>query len=121
MSLSIRLRHDFPSVRMDMAFEVPSPGITVLFGPSGAGKSTIILAAAGLLRPDVCRIEVDGQVLADTATGVWLPPERRRAGLVFQDAKLFPHMSVATNLRFGMRRVAAGAVRFDDVVELLGI
>ena len=121
MSLSVRLRHDFPSVRMDMAFEVPSPGVTVLFGPSGAGKSTIILAAAGLLRPDACRIAVDGQVMADTQTGFWLPPERRRAGLVFQDAKLFPHMSVATNLRFGMRRARAGTVRFDEVVELLGI
>ena len=104
-----------------MAFEVPSPGVTVLFGPSGAGKSTIILAAAGLLRPDECRIEVDGQVLADTATGLWLPPERRRAGLVFQDARLFPHMSVATNLRFGMRRAPPGTIRFDDVVDLLGI
>ena len=106
---------------MDMAFEVPSPGVTVLFGPSGAGKSTIIAAAAGLLRPDECRIEVDGQVLADTATGVWLPPERRRVGLVFQDARLFPHMSVATNLRFGMRRAPPGPVRFDEVVDLLGI
>jgi molybdate transport system ATP-binding protein len=106
---------------MDMAFEVPSPGVTALFGPSGAGKTTIILAAAGLLRPDDCRIEVDKQVMADTGTGFWLPPERRRAGLVFQDAKLFPHMSVATNLRFGMRRAPPGTVRFDDVVELLGI
>ncbi len=121
MSLSVRICHEFRSVRMDMAFEVPSPGVTVLFGPSGAGKSTIILAAAGLLRPDVCRIEVDGQVMADTATGSWLPPEWRRAGLVFQDAKLFPHMSVATNLRFGMRRAPAGTVRFGDVVSLLGI
>jgi molybdate transport system ATP-binding protein len=106
---------------MDMAFEVPTPGVTVLFGPSGAGKSTIIAAAAGLLRPDDCRIVVDGQVLADTASGVWLPPEWRRVGLVFQDARLFPHMSVKTNLRFGMRRAPAGAVRFDEVVELLGI
>ena len=64
---------------------------------------------------------VDGQVLADTASGVWLPPERRRMGLVFQDARLFPHMSVATNLRFGLRRAAPGPVRFDEVVELLGI
>jgi molybdate transport system ATP-binding protein len=121
MSLSIRLRHDFPTVRMDMAFEVPSPGVTVLFGPSGAGKSTLILAAAGLLRPDVCRIEIDGQTMVDTETGLWLPPEKRRAGLVFQDAKLFPHMSVATNLRFGMRRAPRGEVKFDDVVSLLGI
>jgi molybdate transport system ATP-binding protein len=121
MTLSVRLRHDFPSVRIDVAFDVPSPGITVLFGPSGAGKSTVILAAAGLLRPDTCRIDVDGQVMADTETNLWLPPERRRAGLVFQDAKLFPHMSVATNLRFGLRRAPPGSVAFDEVVELLGI
>jgi molybdate transport system ATP-binding protein len=121
MSLAFRLRHHFPATRMDMAFEVPTPGVTALFGPSGSGKSTIIAAAAGLLRPDSCRITVDGLVLADTDSGVWLPPERRRVGLVFQDAKLFPHMSVATNLRFGMRRAAPGVVRFDDVVELLGI
>jgi molybdate transport system ATP-binding protein len=121
MSLSFLLRHRFPSVRMDMAFDVPTPGVTVLFGPSGSGKSTIINAAVGLLRPDQCRIVIDGQVLSDTACGIWLPPERRRMGLVFQDARLFPHMSVATNLRFGMRRAAQGPVRFDEVVELLGI
>jgi molybdate transport system ATP-binding protein len=121
VSLAFRLRHRFPSVQMDIAFEVPSPGITVLFGPSGSGKSTIIAAAAGLLRPDECRIAVDGAVLADTEAGVWLPPERRGVGLVFQDARLFPHMSVLTNLRFGMRRAAPGPVQFDEVVELLGI
>jgi molybdate transport system ATP-binding protein len=121
MSLSVLLRHKFPSVQMDIAFEVPTPGVTVLFGPSGAGKSTIISAAAGLLRPDECRIVIDNQALADTASGVWLPPERRRMGLVFQDARLFPHMSVATNLRFGLRRAAPGPVQLDEVVELLGI
>jgi molybdate transport system ATP-binding protein len=121
LSLSVLLRHDFPATRIDVAFEVASAGVTVLFGPSGAGKSTIILAVAGLLRPNACRVEVDGQVMADTASGIWLPPERRHVGLVFQDARLFPHMSVATNLRFGMRRAPPGSVRFDDVVELLGI
>jgi len=121
MSLAISLHHRFPSVQMDIAFEVPTPGVTVLFGPSGAGKSTIISAVAGLLRPDACRVEVDGLVLADTAAGVWLSPERRRVGMVFQDARLFPHMSVSTNLRFGMRRAAPGPVKFDEVVELLGI
>jgi molybdate transport system ATP-binding protein len=121
MSLSVLLRHRFPSVRMDLTFEVPTPGLAVLFGPSGSGKSTIIAAAAGLLRPDECRIVVDGRVLADTSTGVWLPSERRRAGLVFQDSRLFPHMSVATNLRFGLRRAPPGPVRFDEVVDLLGI
>ena len=121
MSLAVRLRHRFPSIQMDVAFEVVTPGMTVLFGPSGAGKTTIISAAAGLLRPDECRIVLDDLVLGDTASGIWLPPERRRMGLVFQDARLFPHMSVLNNLRFGMRRAAPGPVRFDDVVELLGI
>ncbi len=115
------LQHRFPSMQMDLAFEAPSPGITVLFGPSGAGKSTVINATAGLLRPDICRIEVDGVMLADTRTGIWLPPQRRRVGLVFQDSRLFPHMSVETNLRFGMRRVEPGSIRFDEIVGLLGI
>lgn len=121
MSFAVALQHRFPSIQMDIAFEVASPGVTALFGPSGSGKSTIINATAGLLRPDSCRIAVDGTMLADTRSGVWLAPERRRVGLVFQDSRLFPHMSVATNLRFGMRRVAPGAVRFDEIVELLGI
>jgi molybdate transport system ATP-binding protein len=126
MSLAVRLRHNFGNTQMDMAFEVPTPGVTVLMGPSGAGKSTLIAAAAGLLRPDECRIAIDGHVLVDTDAGIWLPPERRRVGLVFQDARLFPHMSVATNLRFGQRRAPPdaqprAAVTFDEVVDLLGI
>jgi molybdate transport system ATP-binding protein len=121
MSLVFRLRHRFPTIDMDMAFEVPSAGVTMLFGPSGCGKSTVINAAAGLFRPDECHLSIDGRVLVDTRSGVWLPPERRRVGLVFQDAKLFPHMSVETNLRFGMRRTAPGPIEFDEVVDLLGI
>jgi molybdate transport system ATP-binding protein len=121
MSLHILLQHRFPSVRMAVEFEVPTPGVTVLFGPSGAGKSTVINVAAGLLRPDECRVVIDGQILGDTASGIWLPPEKRRLGLVFQDARLFPHMSVATNLRFGLRRAGKGPIGFDEVVELLGI
>ena len=121
MTLSVRLRHRFPDLSLDVAFDMPSPSVVVLFGPSGAGKSTIIAIAAGLLRPDACRIAVDGQVLADSDAGIWLPPERRRIGLVFQDARLFPHMSVAGNLRYGQRRAPPGAIGFDDVVDLLGI
>jgi molybdate transport system ATP-binding protein len=121
MSLCVRLHHRFASIEIDVAFETASPGVTVLFGPSGAGKSTIIAAVAGLLRPHTGRVVVDRKVLGDTASGVWLAPEQRRVGLVFQDARLFPHMSVATNLRFGLRRAPRGPVQFDDVVELLGI
>ena len=121
MTLSVRLRHRFPNASIDATFEVPTPGVTAIFGPSGAGKSTVIAAVAGLLRPDECRIVLDGEVLADTAAGIWVPPEARRAGLVFQDARLFPHMSVASNLRYGLRRAPAGRIGFDDVVALLGI
>jgi molybdate transport system ATP-binding protein len=121
MTLSVALSHAFPSTTINVAFDVPAVGVTVLFGPSGAGKSTVINAAAGLLRPDHCRIAVAGDVLVDTKAGIWLPPEKRRIGLVFQDSRLFPHMSVETNLRYGLRRVAAGPIAFDDVVDLLGI
>ncbi len=121
MTFSLRLRHAFPAASLDIAFDLPSPGVIALFGPSGAGKSTVLAAAAGLFLPDLCRMALDGFVLADTEAGAWPPPERRRAGLVFQDAKLFPHMSVANNLRYGQRRAPPGGIRFDDVIDLLGI
>ena len=91
MSLAIRLRHDFPSIRMDMAFETPTPGVTVLFGPSGAGKSTIIIAAAGLLRPDECRVAVDGQVLADTAP--YATPTAEQNPEIWRDASPVYHVA----------------------------
>ena len=74
MTVSVVLRHRFPGISLDIAFAVDSPGVTALFGPSGAGKSSVLAAAAGLLRPDYCRIALDGTVLADTDAGVWLPP-----------------------------------------------
>ena len=125
MTLSVAFRHEFPGnlpgPAMDIDFSVPEVGTTVLFGRSGCGKSTIVNAVAGLLRPASCRIALGGAVLADTAAGIFLPPERRRIGLVFQDARLFPHMSVESNLRYGLRRAPAGSIRFDDVAELLGL
>ncbi len=114
------LRHRFPAFSLDIDFEAPD-GITMLFGASGSGKSTALAVVAGLLHPDVCRVVADDVVLADSASGIWMPAERRRIGMVFQDARLFPHLSVAGNLRYGLRRAAAGPIRFDDVVDLLGI
>jgi molybdate transport system ATP-binding protein len=78
-------------------------GITALVGPSGVGKSSVLSMIAGLVRPDAGRIVVDGQVLFDAASGVCLPPERRACGMVFQDHRLFPHLSVRGNLRYGMK------------------
>lgn len=121
MTLSIAIRHRVPGFHLDVAFQAPTPGITVLFGRSGAGKSMIISTVAGLVRPAECRIAIDGTLLADTQEHLFMPPERRRIGLVFQDVRLFPHMNVAANLRYGLRRAPAGAIGFDDVVSLLDV
>jgi molybdate transport system ATP-binding protein len=122
MSLAVALRHRFPATEIDIAFTAPEAGVTALFGPSGAGKSTVLAAVAGLLRPDRCRVVLGETVLADTADGLWLPAERRGVGLVFQDARLFPHLSVAGNLRYGLRRARSGrGIGFDDVVALLAL
>ncbi len=121
MTLRVRLRHAYPGFTLDAAFEAPT-GVTVLFGRSGSGKSTIAQAAAGLLRPDEGHVALDGAVLTDTAARVHVPPRRRRVGYVFQDARLFPHMTVAANLDYG-RRLAPRAERGDTarIVRLLGL
>ncbi|RYH11750.1 molybdenum ABC transporter ATP-binding protein [Tropicimonas sp. IMCC6043] len=106
MSLAITLRHAREDFVLDVDVETPS-GVTALFGPSGAGKTTIVQAVAGLLRPDSGRIRIGDDLLQDSATGHWLPPHRRRIGYVFQDGRLFPHMSVAKNLAYGRRMSGA--------------
>jgi molybdate transport system ATP-binding protein len=98
-------------------------GITALCGPSGAGKSSVLEAIAGLLRPQSGRIAVQGNVLFDVDAKVNLPPERRACGFVFQDLRLFPHLSVKDNLRYGARRESAGGTLMDlaQTTRFLGI
>jgi molybdate transport system ATP-binding protein len=95
----------------------------VLFGPSGCGKTTILSVIAGLLTPQHGRVVLDGSTLLDIAARTSVPAERRRCGVVFQDSRLFPHLSVETNLRYGFRRAPRNATGpgFDEVVALLGI
>ncbi|WP_136443258.1 molybdenum ABC transporter ATP-binding protein [Pacificoceanicola onchidii] len=100
MTLSVRLQHRFNRLELDVEFDAPA-GLTVLFGRSGSGKTTIVNAVAGLLRPDAGRVEVDGRVLLDTSEGVCLRPEARRLGYVFQEGRLFPHLTVWQNLGYG--------------------
>ncbi|MCB1357896.1 MAG: molybdenum ABC transporter ATP-binding protein [Maritimibacter sp.] len=122
MSLSVALHHALPGLALDVAFDAP-PGVTALFGPSGAGKTSVLNAVAGLTRPERARIVVDGEVLCDTASGTWLPPHRRRLGVVFQEGRLFPHLNVAGNLTYGprMQRARPDRAEFDRVVAMLGI
>ena len=98
-----------------------------LFGPSGAGKSLTLRAVAGLLRPDAGRIDINGRALFDSAQGICLPPQSRRVAYLFQDYALFPHLTVAQNIAFGMRRgwrnpprkqVSEQARRWVDAFEL---
>ncbi len=120
MTLSVQLTHRQGDFTLDLAFETP-PGITVLFGRSGSGKTSIVNAVAGLLTPDAGRIALGDRVLFDRAQGICLPPHRRRIGYVFQEGRLFPHLTVAGNLRFGRHRPAPPRAEFDRVVEMLGI
>lgn len=97
--------------------------VTGLCGASGSGKSSLLALVAGLQRPDRGRIALDGEVLVDTQAGIFLPPERRHVGLVFQDALLFPHLSVESNLLYGFQRLAPAQRHFSlaEIVELLQI
>jgi molybdate transport system ATP-binding protein len=114
MTLDLHLRHTFPGFRLEVDMTLPG-GLTCLFGRSGSGKTSIINAVAGLLRPDEARIVLDGSVLND------LPPNRREVGYVFQDARLFPHLTVEENLTYGPRVRGRKVEGMGRVVELLGI
>ncbi|MBY6199770.1 molybdenum ABC transporter ATP-binding protein [Maritalea mobilis] len=122
MSVEIDIQHDFKSFQLDVQISAP-PGITALFGRSGSGKTSIINSVAGLLHPDEGKISIDGTPLFDRAAGVNLPVHHRRLGYVFQDARLFPHLTVRQNLTFGrwFAPERAPQAELDRVVEMLGI
>jgi len=119
---SVAVKKRRGSFQLDAQFGLPTPGVVALFGRSGCGKSTLVHIIAGLLDADEGRIALDDSLLLDTAAQVHVPAERRRIGVVFQDARLFPHMSVAANLNYGRRRAAPPFfVTLDAVADLLGI
>ena len=114
----------FPGFSLNAAFRTSARGITALFGRSGAGKTTLVNLLAGLDRPDGGRIALGDKILFDSERKIEIPPERRRIGYVFQEDRLFPHMSVARNLDFGRRRRrprGETTLALEQVVEVLGI
>ena len=121
--LSVSLTKRRSGFALQVAFDAPVPGVVALFGRSGCGKSTTVDLIAGLLDPDEGHVRLDGDTLVDTRERVSVRAEHRRIGYVFQDSKLFPHLSVAGNLRYGLKRVRDGGARigFDEVVALLGL
>lgn len=108
--------------RLAVAASLSAP-VTGVFGPSGCGKSTLLGVVAGLVRPDRGRVVLDGEVLVDTVRRRFTPPHHRQVGLVFQDARLFPHLSVRDNLLYGFqrRRVTERRFALDDIAGLLEI
>lgn len=96
----------------------PVSGITVLFGPSGAGKTSVLNMIAGLIEPDRGHVRVGDRALYDQIDGIDVRPEHRRAGYVFQEGRLFPHLRVRANLRYGWRR---GGADVDEMIALLGL
>ena len=122
MSLQVQLRHSQDDFQLDVSFD-SGPGVTAVFGPSGSGKTSIVNAIAGILHPDQGSVTLNGKVLFDRAARINLPPHKRRIGYVFQDGRLFPHLSVQGNIRFGTRFAPGGlnTAREAEVVDLLGL
>ncbi|HZV58447.1 MAG TPA: ATP-binding cassette domain-containing protein [Sphingobium sp.] len=122
MSFEIDIARTRGTKRLALRFQAGA-GLTALWGPSGAGKTSTLNMIAGLLRPDIGRIAVGGQTLFESAKGIDLPPERRRAGYIFQDGRLFPHRRVRANLLYGQRLadVADRWMTLEEAVDFLGI
>ena len=116
------IRHGLERITLDVRFTL-GPGLTALLGPSGAGKTRTLDVIAGLLHPSEGRVVIDGDVLTDTSQRLDVPPHRRRIGYVFQDSRLFPHLTVRQNLGFSrwFTRDPKAGIAFDDVVRLLDL
>jgi molybdate transport system ATP-binding protein len=122
--LRVELRKRRGDFTLEVAFSAPTPGVTAIFGRSGCGKSTMISLIAGLETPDSGRVVVGDDVWYDSERHLSVDARHRRMGVVFQDARLFPHLSVRANLEYGLRRLPKTTQRpmkFDDVVSLLGL
>ncbi len=119
--IEVSLKDRLGDFDLDVSFTVPAWGITALFGRSGSGKTTVLRAIAGLTHTDRGRVRINGETWQDDSR--FLPAHRRPLGYVFQEASLFPHLSVLKNLQYGWRRVPATQrkIKLDSVIELLGI
>lgn len=126
MTLSVDIRHQLGVLKLDAKF-VTDGGLVALFGQSGSGKTSIVNVIAGLIRPDSARVKLGDVTLIDTDAGVFVPAHKRRIGYVFQEGRLFPHLTVKQNLLYGRwfaanRSLAeAGQPTLERVVDLLGI
>lgn len=115
----MRKRFGTTPVLRDVDFRVPAGLVVALLGPSGCGKTTLLRIIAGLERADHGTVKVGDRVVA--GNGLWVPPERRRVGMVFQDGALFPHLTVARNVAYGLPRNQRHGARVDEALEMVGL
>jgi molybdate transport system ATP-binding protein len=122
MSLKVDIRHRLGAFSVEAAFTAQK-GVTALFGRSGSGKTSLINIIAGLMRPESGSLRFNGDVLFDGSSHSFVPAHRRRFGYVFQEARLFPHLSVRRNLGYGrwFAPRGQGEADFDRIVDLLGV
>ncbi len=118
-----RFQVDYGAFQLTTDLCLPGSGITVLFGHSGSGKTTLLRCIAGLQHATHGFLNVKGSVWQDSAKGVFIPTYKRSLGYVFQEANLFPHLTVAGNLQFGLKRISSlsNATDLEPIIDLLGI
>lgn len=121
--IDFTLRKRFPDFSIDASLATPNNGsrLTALFGRSGCGKTSIVNMLSGLLPPDEGHIRIEDRILFDSGSGVNLAPHERGVGYVFQESRLFPHLTVHKNLLYGANRARHHRVSFDQIVELLDV
>jgi molybdate transport system ATP-binding protein len=120
--LAVEVEKQLGAFKLAVRFEAAG-GVTALFGPSGSGKTSVVNMIAGLLTPDRGFIALNGTTLFDASAGINVPPHRRHIGYVFQEGRLFPHLSVRQNIDYGRRMSGRprDAEEFARIVALLGI
>ncbi|WP_242196491.1 MULTISPECIES: molybdenum ABC transporter ATP-binding protein [unclassified Pseudomonas] len=121
--IEVRLQLNYPGFALKVDLKLPGRGVTALYGHSGSGKTTCLRCIAGLERAEDGFVQINDQVWQDSRNGLFVPPHKRALGYVFQEASLFPHLSVRANLEFGFKRIARQQRRVDmaHATELLGI
>ncbi|WP_027157600.1 molybdenum ABC transporter ATP-binding protein [Methylobacter luteus] len=122
-TITARFFLDYGEFKFDVDLRLPGSGISVLFGPSGSGKTTLLRCIAGLQRAPQGLLKINGEVWQDSERGVFVPTHKRPLGYVFQEASLFPHLTVTENLQFGLKRInkPSSAADLHQIIELLGI
>jgi molybdate transport system ATP-binding protein len=122
VSLLVNVAHTVGEFQFEVNLQLGA-GLTALVGPSGSGKTTLLNIVGGIVRPDRGVVQLNGEVLADPAAKIWVPAHQRRIGYVFQEPRLFPHLTVRQNLLYGrwFRKHVPGGMELDEIIELLSL